>query len=404
MIHDVILYREKGNKDPVVLRYAEETLRSSQARLVNRTTLTPQIDLKAYQCRAVVDWIDIRFELSRRTQHWHLNDRIEKLTGRKEYPEALDLSEGKTATRYRLRIQEPDFEAVRKVLDDIEGTYGFATPAHVTAIEISVDFYPVKPSEEARARMHGVLVRHFFPTTRVLRTNMMWPRFMPGSIEKTDYTIGRNESDDSLDIGDRMAPGLDRPALYGSTYYVGERGDPRAMWRIQNKVLDKQNLTAGTREDLPEDQKRIRVEVTLGHEGCREIGLEKLADLETIAIARLQKAFFQFMKPTFSLVRLGSPRPGSVAVRRKTEEYRRQRFLNAGVLGLQIREDAREELRALEMPRIRRWHRMYGSKMKPRERAGSGAYGSMIAYEELTRMVERALAGLQRMVRKEMGA
>lgn len=402
LIHEVTLYRQKGSKGPIILSYAEKTLRSSQARLTNRTTLTPQIDLEAYQCRAVVDWVDIHIDLARRSQHWQLNKRIERLTGRKEYPEALDLAEGKTATRYRLRIQEPNFQTARKVLDDIEGTYGFATPAHIAAIEISVDFYPVKPSEEARARMHGVLVRHFFPTTRVLRNSRMWPRFMPGSIEKTDYTVGRNESDDSLDIGDRMAPGLDRPALYGSTYYVGERDDPRAMWRIQNKVLDKQNLTAGTREELPEDQKRIRVEVTLGHEGCREIGLEKLADLETLAIARLQKAFFQFMKPTFSIVRLGD-RPGSVAVRRKTEEYRRQRFLNAGVLGLQIREDAREELRALEMPRIRRWHRMYGGKMKPRERAGSGAYGTMIAYEELTRMVERALAGLERRVRGEMG-
>ncbi|MBP2486017.1 hypothetical protein JOH50_001744 [Rhizobium leguminosarum] len=403
MIHEVTLYRQKGSKGPVILGYVETTLRSSQARLINRTTLTPQIDLEAYQCGAVVDWIDIQIELARRTQHWHLNKRIEKLTGRKEYPEALDTTEGKTATRYKLRIQEPDFEAVRKVLNDIEGTYGFATPAHVTAIEISVDFYPVKPSEEARARMHGVLVRHFFPTTRVLRNSRMWPRFMPGSVKATDYTIGRNVSDDSLDIGDRMAPELDRPALYGSTYYVGERGDPRAMWRIQNKILDKQNLTAGAREELPEVQKRIRVEVTLGHEGCREIGLEKLADLETIAIARLQKAFFQFMKPTFSIVRLGSARSGSVAVRRKIEDYRRQRFLNAGVLGLQIRDDAREELRALEMPRIRRWHRMYGSKMKPRARVGSGAYGTMLAYEELTRIVERALAGLERRVRGEMG-
>lgn len=404
LIHEVTLYRGKGNQDPVVLCYVEKTLRSSQARLVNRTTLTPRIDLEAHQCRAVVDWIDIHIDLAKRSQFWKLSERIERLTGRKEYLEPLNLAEGNTATRYRLRMQEPDFLSVRKVLDDIEGTYGFVTPPHVNAIEISVDFYPVKPSEEARARMHGVLIRHFFPTTRVLKSNMMWPRFMPGSIKKTDYTIGRNESDDSLDIGDRMAPGIDRPALYGSTYYVGERGDPRAMWRIQNKVLDKQNPAAGTWDELPDEQKRIRIEVTLGQDGCREIGLEKFADLEAIGITRLQKGFFQFMKPTFSIVRLGSARSGSVAVRRKTEDYRRQRFLNAGVLGLQIRDDAREELRALEMPRIRRRHRISGSKMKPRARIGSGAYGTMIAYEELTRMVERALAGLQRKVRKEMEA
>ncbi|MVO95494.1 hypothetical protein FML87_23040 [Rhizobium leguminosarum bv. phaseoli] len=404
LIHQVTLYREKGSNAPVVLAYAETTLRSSQARLINRTTLTPQIDLEAYQCRAVVDWIDIHFELSRRTQYWHLNDRIEKLTGRKEYPEALDIGDGKTATRYKLRVQEPDLETVRKVLSDLESAYGFVSPAGVSGIEISIDFYPEKPSEEARARMHGVLVRHFYPTTRVLRSSRMWPRFMPGSIKKTDYTIARNEGDDSLDIGDRMTPELDRPALYGSTYYVGERDNPRAFWRIQNKVFDKQNKAAGTLDKLPDAMKRVRIEVTLGHEGCREVGLKHFDDLGTVKITRLQKSFFQFMKPTFPDIRPNIHRAGPVAVKRKVEEYRRQRFFNAGVLGLQIREDAREELRALEMPTIRKMHRRSGTKMAARVRAGAGAFGTMVAYEDLTRMVERALAGLQRKVRKGMEA
>lgn len=400
--HDVILYRNRELTDPVTLTYAEKTLRRSQARFVNRAALTPQIDLGSYQCNAVIDWIDIYFELSRRTQYWKLNDRIEKLTGRKEFPEALDLGEGKTATCYKLRVQEPDLGAVRKVLDDLESVYGLAKPVGIRGIEISLDFYPKSPSEDARARMHGVLVRHFFPSTRILKSSRMWPRFMPGSVEKTDYTVSRNDSDSSLDIGGRMTPGMDRQALYGSTYYVGERDDPRAFWRIQNKVLDKQNKAAGTWDELPDDKKRARIEVTLGREGCREIGLEQFSDLETLKITRLQKGFFQFMKPTFAIVRPGSARPGSAAVKRKVEEYRKERFLNAGVLGLQIREDAKEELRALEMPTIRRWHRMSGTKMPLKLRAGAGAYGTMIAYEELTRMVERALAGLQREVRGEM--
>jgi hypothetical protein len=209
------------------------------------------------------------------------------------------------------------------VLNGLERAYGFVAPPSIRGIEISIDFYPTKPSEEARARMHGVLVRHFYPTTRVLSSSRTWPRFMPGSIKKTDYTVSRNESDSSLDIGARMTPGMDRPALYDSTYYVGERDDTRAFWRIQNKVLDKQNKAAGTRDELPEDKKRARIEVTLGYAGCREIGLNKFSDLETIPLARLQKGFFQFMKPTFAIIRPGSARPGSPAVsgrQRSTEE------------------------------------------------------------------------------------
>jgi hypothetical protein len=403
MLHQITLYRAKGDQDPVSLTYVEEPLRRSQARLANRSSLTPQIELDGYQCVAVIDWIDLEFEVARRTQYWKLNELIEKLTGRKEFPKALNLSEGKTATRYKLRVQEPDLAVVRKVMSAVDTKYGLATPPWVTGIEISLDFYPVKPSNAARARLHGVLVRHFFPTTRVLKTNRMWPRFMPGRFKRTEYTISRNEGDDSLDVGGRMAPSMDRPPFYRSTFYVGERDDPRAFWRIQNKVLDKQNKAAGTRDELADEKKRVRIEVALGREGCREIGLERFADLERLGIARLQKGFFQFMKPTFAIVRPSAVRPASTAVKRRVEDQRRQRFLNAGVLGLQIREDAREELRALEMPTIRRLHRRNGTKMPARVRAGSGAYGTMVVYEELTRMVERALAGLQRKVRREMG-
>lgn len=403
MLHQITLYRARGDKDPVSLTYVEEPLRRSQARLASRTSLTPQIELGSYQCAAVIDWIDVEFEVVRRTQYWKLNELIEKLTGRKEFPRALDLGEGKTATRYRLRVQEPDLAVVRKVISMIEVAYGFATPPTVAGIEISIDFYPTKPSQEARALLYGVLVRHFFPTTRVLNADLRWPRFDPGRVKKTDYTVGRNKENVYRDVFGRLSPGTDRPALYGSTFYVGEEDDPHAMWRIQNKVLDKQNKAAGTRDELPDEKKRVRIEVTLGQEGCREIGLEQFADLEALGIARLQKGFFQFMKPTFAIIRPSAVRPASTEVKRKVEELRRERFLNAGVLGLQIREDARDELRALEMPIIRKLHRRYGTKMPVRVRAGSGPYGTMVVYEELTRMVERALAGLQRKVRREMG-
>ncbi len=109
------------------------------------------------------------------------------------------------------------------------------------------------------------------------------------------------------------------------------------------------------------------------------------------------------MKPTLAVIRASAVHPASMAMKRKVEEYRRERFLKAGVLGLQIREDAKQALGALEMPTIKKRHRRNGTKIPVRMRTGSGAYGTMVVYEELTRMVERALAGLQRKVRREMG-
>ncbi|EJL51639.1 hypothetical protein PMI09_04429 [Rhizobium sp. CF122] len=400
--HRITLYRSKLRDAPIDLTYAEETLRRSQKRFRNRRVLTPAIDLDAYQWGAVVDWIDIEFELIRRTQHWKLNDRIEARTGRKEFPEALDLGAGKTATQYRLRVQEPDFAIVRKVMEDIEAEYGLTAPARVVGLEVSIDAYPRTAGEEARARLHGVLVRHFFPTTAVLTGDKKWPRFVPGMIDDTDHIVGRNKEDVTLDVIDRMTPSTDRPVLYASTFYVGEKADKRALWRIQNKVLDKQNKAAGTREVLPEDRKRIRIEVALGPDGCREAGLQSFETIGDFKFTRLQKLYFQFVKPTFGVFPHGGAGAHISAVRRQAEETRRQRFLNAGVLGLQIREDAREELRRLEMASFTSWHKSRGSKMPRKIRTGAGPYGSMVAYEELARIVERALSGLQKRVRREM--
>lgn len=402
----VILHRDSELDAPVRLDYVEEPLRSSQRRFEGRTVLRPQIDLDAYRWASVVDWIDVEFVLGRPSQHWKLNDRIERLTGRKEYPKALDVGSGGTASHYRLRVQEPNFSALRPVLADIEIEYGFVSPAAVTGIEVSIDAYPHKSGEDARARLHGVLVRHFYPTTSWLTAAMKWPRAMPGIVNKSgDYIVARNQQDPFRDIQDRMTPSSDRPAPYQSTYYLGEKDDPRAMWRIQNKTVDKQNKATGTRQELTEVEKRIRIEVTLGPDGCKEAGLADFDGLADFSFAGLQKSFFQFRLPTFATYPRGSLKVSSrpvAAVRERVEETRKQRFLNAGVLGLEIREDARGDHLKLRNSYFLSWHKARGSKMPKRNRVGTGPYGTHINYQEMARVIERALAGLQRKVRREM--
>ncbi|THV23054.1 hypothetical protein [Peteryoungia ipomoeae] len=404
--YTVIMYRSEELDAPVGLDYVEETLRSSQRRFQGRIVLRPQIDLGAYRWASVVDWIDVEFILGRRSQYWHLNHRIEGLTGRKEYPEALDVGPGGTARRYRLRVQEPDFSVLRRVLADIEGEYGFASPAAITGVEVSIDAYPHFPGEEARARLHGVMVRHFYPTTKWLTTGMKWPRATPGIVDKRgDYIVARNGQDDFRDIQVRMTPSSDRPAPYASTYYLGEEDDPHAMWRIQNKTLDKQNKATGTRQELTEEEKRIRIEVTLGPDGCKEAGLADFDGLAEFNFTGLQKNFFQFRLPTFGTYPPGSLKSSSrpvAAVKERVEETRKQRFLNAGVLGLQIREDARWDHARLNRDYFLSWHKARGSKMPKRSRVGVGPHGTHINYKEMARVIERALAGLQRKVRREM--
>lgn len=402
--YTVVIYRSSKLDAPVELEYGEETLSESQKRFASRTVYRPQIDLDAYRWASVIDWIDVEFELGRPSQHWKLNDRIEALTGRKEYPAALDIGPGGIARRYRLRVQEPDFSVLRRVLTDIENEYGFSSRAMVVGIEVSIDAYPKEPGEEARARLYGVLVRHFFPTTKVLTSGLKWPRFNPGIVNDTDYIVAKNEADPRLDIVDRMTPSSDRSVPYNSTFYIGQKDDPKAMWRIQNKILDRQNRAAGTREELAEERKRIRIEVTLGIDGCRECGLGEFDMIAEFKFMRLQKNFFKFTLPTFGI---NKPAPGSTAVmsrssvKNRIEETRRQRFLQTGVIGLQIREDAKLDYAALHRGYFMSWHKARGSKMPKRSRVGSGPYGTHIAYKDMSRVIERALAGLQRKVRRE---
>ncbi len=400
-----VIYRSKTLDAPVELAYGVETLRSAQKRFQDRMVLRPLINLDAYQWAAVVDWIDVEFELGRPSQHWHLNDRIERLTGRKEYPEALDVGPGGTATRYRLRVQEPDFCVLRRVLADLEEEYDFASPAIVVGIEVSIDAYPKDPGEEARALLYGVLVRHFFPTTTVLTRGRTWPRFVPGLVKPADYVVSRNQADPRLDIIARMTPSFDRSPTYTSTFYIGEKDDPFAMWRIQNKVVDKQNKAAGTHEELAEEDKRVRIEVALGPDGCRVAGIAEFNRISELSFTKLQKGFFQFRLPTFATYSPTSTRSSSKpihAVKQRIEETRKHRFLNAGVLGLQIREDARRDHAKLQRDYFLSWHKAHGSKMPKKNRVGVGPYGTHIDYKQMSRVIERALAGLQRKVRREM--
>jgi hypothetical protein len=176
------------------------------------------------------------------------------------------------------------------------------------------------------------------------------------------------------------------------------------MWRIQNKVLDKQNKAAGTRKELAETEKRIRVEVALGPDGCREAGIEGFNLISEFSFTKLQKGFFQFRLPTFANYAPNTRGPSKPvpAVKQRVEETRKHRFLNAGVLGLQIREDARRDHATLQRDYFLSWHKARGSKMPKKNRVGIGPYGTHVDYKEMSRVVERALAGLQRKVRREM--
>ena len=152
------------------LRYLERELAARQARLAGRIKLVPDIDLDSYECRAVIDWIDVGMWLRRQTQAIWVHRAIELAIGQKCLVEDQSYP-GEEGTTVRIRFQDPSFKTIVTAVSAIDKKFGILIPSYIIALEVSVDFRPKEPSIAARARMHGVLARHFLPGRNVMKRN-----------------------------------------------------------------------------------------------------------------------------------------------------------------------------------------------------------------------------------------
>ena len=58
-MHQVSISRTEPAAAPLTLGYREERLSLRQPRFAGRCVLVPDIDLKGYRCKAVVDFVDL---------------------------------------------------------------------------------------------------------------------------------------------------------------------------------------------------------------------------------------------------------------------------------------------------------------------------------------------------------
>ena len=68
VLDPILLTTTKTRTTPVALRYRESPCPARQARFTNRFALRPEIDLRAYECRALIDWVQVSIEVRRGTQ------------------------------------------------------------------------------------------------------------------------------------------------------------------------------------------------------------------------------------------------------------------------------------------------------------------------------------------------
>lgn len=189
-----------------------------------------------------------------------------------------------------------------------------------------------------------------------------------------------------------------QPALLGATFYAGAKHSA-SMWRIMVKSIDQQNVAAGTRKNLSEEEHRVRIEVTLDFRELQRLGLTTLAELSAFRFQTFQCEYFKFTLPPFRDPKSpDNARHSTKAI----EACRRVKFLRAGVVGL--REMDKAFVLGHEKGRAKMRGRL-GIKLAPRKRTGRGNSSTLVSYEALTRRVVTALRHLgKRMDCKECHA
>jgi hypothetical protein len=378
------------------LDYVEKPLLMTQARFAGRTVMEPDLDLNAFTCSAVIDWIQILIVLDRPTQfHW-VQSAIGLVEGRKVFVSGINDPVAPTGTLWSIKIQEPRMGRVRAAMNAIDRKFGLARPPIMMAMEISVDFTPKVPSDDMRRKLMGVLVRHHFPGQDVLTKRgdrMRRPRFDWGEETVFVHFLGGAGGRPILrDHQHHLISKMhDNSPFVDATYYVGKLGGP-VMWRIMDKVIDQQNPTAGTAVVLNEHERRVRVEVTLETPELHRLEIEWFDDLVEANFLKLQGGFFRFMLPTFD-------GPNANLAGKSINADRHTKFLNTGVLGLLVLHDAIRRGAKLRRRRLRDELLKKGQAIKPEARPGGGATGTLVAYAAMNKKVETALRHLGERVR-----
>jgi len=388
---NAILPYAKPDQPSLTLTHSLYPLPSSQARLRGRIALVPDVDLNAYRFRALVDWVEFKMQFGRGVQVQQVQPILNKIFGRNCHIDGQDEGPGKVFTRCKIRVQEPkNLALVAEAHLALVAAFGETASSEITGIEISVDAYPNAPSVTARAHLLGAIQRTIW-TERDIWTNsksrprMIYAKDGKSDVEKLSPAAGSDRTGKaSIDPTKHNSPKMD------STMYLGAQYDEISI-RIMEKVMDQQHPD-GTRTDLTEDSRRVRIEVTVIGSALHHLALTDVASLKDITFTRLQKRFFQFKLPTFSL---REPiRKGVDFAHNHFAAMRAQTYLNAGVVGLMAMDAARDRQRRKIRPRVKT---LYGEMGLPKhvllqERQAP----ALVSYEALNRKFALAFQQLSK--------
>ncbi len=391
-------------RSPASINYSARPTGGTQARLRGRELLVPDLDLGQFECRAVVDWVKLRFTIGRQTHLSHLRRLIGDRLGAKPHVAPGDATLTGHSTVFVVTVQEPEKSEVDAIFNDIARKHGIVGDILIDAIEISVDFRPHVPSDRARAELFGVLQRSFWTSRDVFSAQNDRPRCfgaeMKGRKMHRLFRIFEEEELNGTTLGKRakidssiwLDAKVDTPASADGTLYVGAR-NASIRWRLMDKVKDQQNRKTGTFKALSDAEKRVRVEVTLSQpELGAKTGLHRLHDLQTFRFTTLQKKFFRFMLPTFQ----ATPEKDNLHPMLNVwiDRMRIERFLKTGILGLEWSDRARDHFRKPHLAELKKTRRSASATRAKKKKRPLPVSRNYVAYEDLCWRIQASLRHL----------
>lgn len=417
----------KGTRPTARLRYvpksasATSTSGTIRADRAKKIVIKPEIDIRGnFKTKAVIDKLVVLLETHANTDPVSLNKKIKRETQAVTY--VHDLLSGRdpgkgwgaplmqldptklTGAPFAIMVQEPTPDALTAILQVIEDGPGIVGRVLLHLIEVSVDFYPKTAStpEEAvllREQMVGLLQRHHWARASLLVDPVsIKPRdadarqiydheIEHGEIvpkvrylfahEKSSGTKYKVETDGKIcdpAIRDRILttrPGYD--LFLHSTLVKGGKNEPYHV-SIQHKIADRRNPVRNTFQNLADQDRRARVEVTIsGTETLKKSGLKTVDDLGSISFRKLTKDMLSF--------KLGMIEPWH----HQLEDAKTQ-MRTRGVYGIDLR------MRALDLER-REALRQAGEKL-PRKREKEGM--ALQDWPEMNNVIGKAFDELKR--------
>lgn len=377
------------------LGYRSVALAGEQKRFAGRYALRPNISLDKFEARAVIDWLELKLLLSRKTQFQWIAKEASAVLGRKPWVRRVGGGlPNDPDTAFEMRIQEPKMSKVIELVEALRKKFGFEIDPVIFSIEISVDFRPKQPDDLDRTRLLYVLANHLLVDRDVLSDLMSRPRSVTdrSSFYVSHMLYGSRRFDRDTNNHFLRSHERDIAPYVDGTYELGARNSA-VRWRIMDKIIDSQNVAAGTSLSLPEEEKRVRIEVTLYRPEIAELGVTFLDDLKELNFTRMQGRFFRFFLPTFDRGEASGFRSRGA----RTEWLEMQRiikFTKTGSIGLKAMDDILREDRKELRRRVSGDLKARGLKPRSPSRRGVGPYGTFVAYKEMNDRLRMALRKL----------